>query len=273
MDTPAIVVIPIYKYKKSLNWFEELSLNRCLDILSKHKICLVAPFSLNLDEYLDAFPQKQLLIERFCDDYFKDVRGYNALMLSKQFYERFSSYEFMLIYQLDAFVFKDDLIYWCNKGYDYIGAPWLTDRRYNNVLKRKWKEYIWNRAYKRNKLNRHTRLPVEEQFNNRVGNGGFSLRRINKMIQALSKYSNLAESYLKKTNQPHFNEDVFWSLEVNRRETFLKIPNYKIAVNFAIETWPEIAYELTKGQLPFGCHDWDKYYTFWKGKSVINVDV
>ena len=31
----------------------------------------------------------------------------------------------MLIYQLDAYVFKDELLNWANKGYDYIGAPWL----------------------------------------------------------------------------------------------------------------------------------------------------
>ena len=63
-----------------------------------------------------------------------------------------------------------------------------------------------------------------------------------------------------------FNEDIFFSIELNRKTNTLKIPSYKEAVNFAIETCPEIAIELTDGKLPFGCHAWEKNLKFWKDK-------
>lgn len=44
-------------------------------------------------------------------------------MLSAEFYDRFAAYEYVLIYQLDAFVFADRLAEFCQMGYDYIGAP------------------------------------------------------------------------------------------------------------------------------------------------------
>lgn len=50
-------------------------------------------------------------------------------MLTKEFYLRFRQWEYLLIYQLDAYVFQDELMDWCNKGYDYIGAPFLKLNR------------------------------------------------------------------------------------------------------------------------------------------------
>ena len=46
-------------------------------------------------------------------------------------YERYAAYEFMFTYELDAFVFKDELEKWCEQGWDYIGAPWFDG--YNNL--------------------------------------------------------------------------------------------------------------------------------------------
>ena len=81
-------------------------------------------------------------------------------MLSSEFYRRFSKFEYILIYQLDAFVFKDQLNYWCKKGYDYIGAPWfegfhLTKTGVNIIG---------------------------------VGNGGFSLRRVKTHIDLTGRF-------------------------------------------------------------------------------------
>lgn len=60
-------------------------------------------------------------------------------------------YSHTLIYQPDAFIFKDDLSKWCSKGYEYIGAPNVGKARQN----------VYSPA-----------MPM------RVGNGGFSLRSI-----------------------------------------------------------------------------------------------
>jgi hypothetical protein len=48
-------------------------------------------------------------------------------MLSIDFYKRFRDYKFILIYQLDAYVFRDELEYWCEQDYDFIGAPLIEN--------------------------------------------------------------------------------------------------------------------------------------------------
>ena len=45
---------------------------------------------------------------------------------------------------------RDELLDWCNKNYDYIGAPWVKKERDNILLK--------------------------------TGNGGFSLRKSNPIL-------------------------------------------------------------------------------------------
>ena len=50
----------------------------------------------------------------------------------------------------------------------------------------------------------------------------------------------------------HYNEDAFWSIEVNRKKVVLNIPDYKVALKFAFELAPERAYKINNNQLPFG---------------------
>ena len=59
-------------------------------------------------------------VERFPDECFTGVYAYSQLMLEKDFYKR------LLIHQLDAFVFSDELLEFCKMGYDYIRAPVLS---------------------------------------------------------------------------------------------------------------------------------------------------
>lgn len=118
MSNRVIIVIPIYK--KSLNANEAKSLAQCQKVLHQYPIIFVAPESLEAD-----FIPTENKVERFDDAYFKSPKTYNKLLINPLFYERFIAYEFMLIHQLDAYVFKDELEKWCQKGYDYIGAPKL----------------------------------------------------------------------------------------------------------------------------------------------------
>lgn len=55
-------------------------------------------------------------------------------MLSAEFYERFLAWDYILLCQTDAFVFRDELADWCARGYDYIGAPWPLRPIYSNPL-------------------------------------------------------------------------------------------------------------------------------------------
>lgn len=150
-----VVIIPVYK--ETLTDTEKVSFNRCLQVLGKYPIVLACPENLNLTEYAG----KNLLFAPFDPSYFLSTKTYNKLMVSEEFYNRFVEYEYILIYQLDAFVFSDQLLEWCHKEYDYIGAPWLT----------------------------------AEGVPNSVGNGGFSLRKTKSFLKICSAFKRTAESY------------------------------------------------------------------------------
>lgn len=251
-----VVVIPIYK--KSLSPNELLSLVQCFKILSKHPIVLIKPSSLVLADL--GLSEQFSDVLSFEDRYFANIHGYNELMLSTQFYKRFLGYNYMLIYQLDAIVFSDQLEYWCNQNYDYIGAPWL----YPSSLK-SWHInpviHFKSLLYRRYNMFKNG-LPRAKQLFNQVGNGGLSLRKTSKFYALSRQFRKEADLYIGR-REHQFNEDVFWSIELNRKGQNLRIPNYKIAANFAIENQPRLAFQLTHNELPFGTHAWEKHLEFW----------
>ena len=251
---PVAIVIPIYK--TSLKDYELMSLQQCYKILNNFPIVFVKPESLSLSSYKSLVDSNNWHIESFDNDYFKDIQGYNRLLLSESFYARFLKYEYILIYQLDAFIFKDELQYWCKQGYDYIGAPWV--QRYK--FKRKIRSLI---HYKLNRKQRNGVLPTSLQFYNRVGNGGFSLRKVEKFYE-LCKTQKLLIDYYNQNEHNFYNEDVFWSLEVNRKKKQLYIPHYRKALHFSIEQDPALAMRLNEGNLPFGAHALYAFSEFWR---------
>ena len=121
----AAVTVPIYRREPEAS--EKASLAQCVEVLGgSHPLILFAPESLALGPYLDI--AHEAAVERFGDRFFASVGGYNSLLLSPDFYERFSSFEHILICQLDAWVFRDELDLWCEKKYDYIGAPFYLGK-------------------------------------------------------------------------------------------------------------------------------------------------
>ena len=256
-----MVTVVISIYKSTISHTEAISLRQCAKVLGKHTITIIKPAHLNSIPFLHYF--KDVRVENFPQHYFEGIEGYNRLMLSVEFYERFLKYEFILIHQLDAFVFSDQLLYWCHQKYDYIGAPWLFKENVKISWKEKIKRFIARRtAYRNNIKQPDSNLPAELQFHNKVGNGGFSLRRVKKFYHLCKEM----EEEIKYYNSQHhhlYNEDVFWSLEVNRKRKHLDIPGYKKALRFSFELHPEYALEITHNHLPFGCHAWDLFPDFW----------
>ena len=55
-------------------------------------------------------------VARLPPQFFKTLKAYNQLMMSTEFYKMFSDFDYILIYELDAFVFSDKLEYFCNLG-------------------------------------------------------------------------------------------------------------------------------------------------------------
>lgn len=252
-----VIIIPIYK--SSVSQYELIALQQCEKILSNYPKIIIKPKDLPVPEYLKHLTFLNTV--SFDNRYFDGTSGYNKLMLSEEFYGHFLAYKFMLIYQLDCFVFSDKLSYWCNQNWDYIGAPWISKTYNKNWIEIKYKKII---EYFKQRINTlDNGLPNQYQFNNRVGNGGLSLRKVKKMYDLCIILKPLALFYLSQKSNL-FNEDIFWSIEVNRNATVINIPHCNEALNFAFEVPPVKAAALNQNNLPFGCHDWDKYEEYWK---------
>ena len=253
MNFDVAVIVPIYSAEFTAN--EKKNLINNLQILNDRQFIIIKPQSLKIDlnDFLPGFTkQKNIEVSDFDDNYFASVDGYNKLLLSKMFYQRFIQYKYILICQLDAFIFKNDLHKWVKKDYDYIGAPW-TDEEEAAFLKMTRSGRIGIALKTAAYLNK---IFFGKQ-DYRIGNGGLSLRNVKKSISVLG----ILSAYAKKWKE---NEDIFWAVLVPQALYFFKIPNMKDALGFAFETEPEELYNLNNNRLPFGCHAYEKYSPdFW----------
>ncbi len=215
------VVIPSHKAKLSNN--EKISLTQCRKVLKKYDRFLVVPEGTTID-YAD---DEKLLPVRA--EYLSSRKAYSEYVLSEEFYQLFEDYEYILIYQLDAFVFEDKLEYFCNLGYDYIGAEWLHGLECHTMEKSLW--YF--------------------------ANGGFSLRKVSAFLRWIRECKATVD-YGKMLVPEDMAIAVFGS-------EYLKIAKRPDSMDFAYEMHPEECHKLHGGQLPFGCHAWHRFGRyFWK---------
>ncbi|MDY0907443.1 DUF5672 family protein [Pedobacter sp. CFBP9032] len=272
MPKPSFVcAIVIPTYKAILENAELSSISQSFKKLSNFHFYIVCPYHLDVAFY-ELLAKKfkvSLKIIRFNNKYFSSVMGYNQLLISINFFKKFIDYKFILICQLDVWIFKSDLVHWCNKNYDYIGAPWFHKMEDNQLV-----------------------------FN-AVGNGGLSLRNVASHIKVLKSFSFITKPgyliYLLKSNPSikrlidviigvtfknntyyllnnfQENEDMFWSIIARRNFPWFEIAPKELALKFSIEMYPS-SFIKTEDDLPFGCHAWLKYEPyFWK--KFINYDI
>ena len=116
MSTKVAVVIPVYR---ELNELEIISLAQCRKVLGRYPLVFVAPSGKNFSYFATGD-----MVVHFPEKCFCGVRAYSDLLMMPFFYEPFRDFDYILIYQPDAFVFYDALEDFCSLGYDYIGAPW-----------------------------------------------------------------------------------------------------------------------------------------------------
>ncbi|GAC1625434.1 MAG: hypothetical protein NVS9B10_12340 [Nevskia sp.] len=257
--TRVCIVVP--SHSAQLADSERFSLKQLLAVLGAYPLFFAAPQSLPDACLLDRAPGARIV--RFADQHFASVASYNRLLLSDAFYARFEAYDYMLIHQLDAFVFRDELADWCRRGYDYIGAPWLRaapppGRFKRGALRVRSRLYRWLDIRRRSTRGLHS-----AQYAYRVGNGGLSLRRIASMRQSIAELAARVQPY-REYREHTRGEDMFFSIEANRYRRRLRIPGYAEAAHFSWEHAPTLAQQLTGGPLPFGCHGWNKLHPeFW----------
>ncbi|MCQ2082951.1 MAG: hypothetical protein MJY58_00425 [Bacteroidaceae bacterium] len=245
-----IIVIPVYR---PFSETERKSFEQALRILGKYDISILHPVKLDIDSIMDKYAGMANISETVLDDSnFASVQSYSDLLLTTEFYDLYKDYEYMLIYQLDAWVFRDELQMWADKGYDYVGAPWIPT------------EYYWKRTWGMLVQNIRKLFPVNvyriphclKYF--AVGNGGFSLRKISTMRQITVDDREIIDKC-------RYFEDWYISLVASRTHK-LKIPDYHEALKFSFEQSLSHCYSLNHKELPFGCHYWSRpknYERFW----------
>lgn len=223
-----VITVPIFR--SELDVFEEVSIRQLHKILGKYDIVFVTPESLEFD-FRRFIPEYR--VETFDDYFFQSAGTYSELLLTQLFYERFLEYQWMLIYQLDAFVFSDRLDEFASNSYDYIGAPVVG--------------------------------ALFEEMGSFVGNGGLSLRKIDRVISVLNSHGDIAR---KGRLAAKFRnaEDAFYAYCGGRKDIDFNIADLYVAERFSVEF--NIDHGIDKameGILPFGTHYWYKNdYDKWK---------
>lgn len=141
------VVVPFYRPFMEIE--EQLSWKNQQQHLNKFPKIALTP------DGLEPPPLNNLSSKKFRQEYFISRSSYSALLLSDEFYYALAAYEYILVVQLDCLVFADRLEEFCALGYDYIGAPFFKSDA------------------------------DPHQGFSRVGNGGFSLRKVSSFLRVL----------------------------------------------------------------------------------------
>lgn len=260
------IIVPLSS-RETLTKAEEVSLNHLKTYLGRYDKYFVAAQKLKLDK----IDKTGFKVSKFPDKFFGSVRAHNKLLTNKGFYDTFSDYKYILIYHLDSLVFSDQLIEWCEKGYDFIAPPWMASE-----------------------------LPWLDESG--VGNGGFSVRNVNSFIKlysrgkywrdpkgfariiaskapALKKVTyHLARHALKLKLLNNVRTHLYYYINKEDRgeDRFVwffgkhYLPDFKIisdkeALSFAFEVNPRKCYEMNNNQMPFGCHAYERYdLSFWE---------
>ena len=225
-----IIVIPTHKFEP--DELEQLSLKQ-LDKVIKGDIdiCIVRPKNINIDAYNKLFKNSKPSTIILDDKYFTSFLGYNQMCLDYDFYKPFEDYEYMLIYQTDCWIFRNEINKFCEMGYDYIGGPIYSPGSH-------WPGF------------KNSMRPV-------VGNGGLSLRKISMMLKLTDPNGYLYNKYKDEWNSVEY-EDMF-ICDVLAHDIHINIPDYRIAEQFSIDTLPIHMNRLN----PMAAHRVFALYQYW----------
>lgn len=250
-----VIVIPIHSNQPSS--YELISFLQCFTIVKDIPIVVVCPRGLDLSQYRSVVPRFK--VEYFAQKWFSTKQEYNKLKLSLIFYSKFKQYDNLITYELDAFIFKNDLKDWCSLGLDYIGAPWVEED------------------------------PTFGVSVIGVGNSGFSIRKVSSMIAFLKAYKQFPSSppssiidrikikiilwltplWIWRDNLSiQFIFDSHEDLLIASKAPIV-LPHFKIAspeqaLGFSWECLPSLIMKQ-RSIIPTGCHAWWRYdLNFWK---------
>jgi hypothetical protein len=248
---------------------EKLSMRHLHHFLGRYDKYLVVPAGTSVR--YDGFEPKP-----FPRKFFGSLAAHNQLLMWPKFYRAFAAYEYILIYHLDSLVFSDELMRWCEAGWDYIGAPWLPCEDMPWV----GEAQVGNGGFTLMKLssvlqvleNRHRQKPITYWSdlllrNTRLTRPLFrTLERMQPWVR-LQALDSVVAHWQRSQNPAVFgcSNDVFWSCEAEQYLPSFRIAPVEEGLRFAFEGAPRLCFELNQQRLPFGCHAWTKFDRgFWE---------
>jgi hypothetical protein len=276
--TRIATVTPIYR--KALTPDEQISLHHLRHFLSQYENVAIVPEGLSI-----TLPEFH--VKRLAPQYFKSVETYSRLLLTPTFYEILSDYDYILMYQLDCLVFSSDLNYWCDLGYDYIGAPWFTGfADQHSPQSPLWA--VGNGGFSLRKISSFRDVfDSEKKWSNSEGwwrqsyaSESWRRRLVNQSKYILKKmrYTDNVSGWLKILTSPVFspvlnNEDIFWGLDAPFFKRDFRVAPLDVALSFAFENDPQYCFETNARRLPFGCHAWAKSdKAFWQQYLISSLN-
>lgn len=231
------IVIPIYK--DNLDYIEEISLKRLWEVCGEKNYDVFfigpSPEATIIGKYKELYPTASFI--GFDPKFFKSTATYSQLCCSYEFYNSFSDYEYMQIYQLDAYIRYDEISDWCSKGYDYVGAPIVSQHcGWSNVP--------------------------------RIGNGGVSLRKIETFKYLTDPNGEFIKMYPKLLGNDKIEwEDKHFCIDVNDKYD-LEFCSIQEGFNYCCDMNPDLLFdkEYYGMELPMFLHAIDKNIRYWKDK-------
>lgn len=260
------IVVP-YPGHDGLTAGEKTSLFHLNEVLGRYDKFVIFP------DHGDSTPSEYLgmPVMRTPTKYFGSIEAHGELLFSQMFYSWFLEYRYILIYHLDSLVFRDELLDWCKTGLDYVGPPWIM----GPDLPWLKNEGVGNGGFSLRKV--ESFLGVIEGWNmaqrsrerriengvSRIGSGGAAKNLLRSLIRRIRRIGKP-----RKQRIPYgtgVNEDRFWERRAKEFFPDFRIPSVEKALEFGFEANPRLCLERNGGKLPFGCHAWERYdRDFWK---------
>lgn len=207
------VIIPILD--PNLSPTQEKLLNHCLSTLDHYPVIFISYEGADLSIVKEH--KEDADIVSFPKEYFQSRQTLAKLFLMEDFYERFSWSDFLLIHELNTWIVKDELHYWCKQGYDYLKAAPVTQK---NAKYPKSTAILLG-------LNADQKHVVAEGFKE----DGLYLCNVQRMIKTLQKKGKTAHQY--RHDETIQNRDsVFWEVEANRLWSTLRKPTGPVQAYF-----------------------------------------
>lgn len=255
-----VVVVPVHRQLPKPD--EQFSLHRCGQVLGHHPIRIVHPDGLNLEHYTDLLPTAKPLPVPAA--WMASIRAYNRMMINPAFYRKLDQFTHALIHEPDALVISDQIFYWCEQPFDYIGAPWFEgfdaatpgapiigvgNSGFSLINIRAIRLFLGsNQRWV-------SRTTIAKEFLKKIllRPSSYSL---NFLMEALGSSGLLGGAHRLVSD----NCDAFISLHASLSSSSLfRIADPVSALQFSWEVNPARCSELCDNRAPFGIHAWARY--------------